>query len=109
MANGKLKPEDQRPKPGRDSDPQRGDAPSGLRHQEGEPGRSSEVKQPEAGDGLQGEGDYEAARRYRKDVGEFLETADIEKAARAAAPGSKREAEEMAAAEAAGRDRRKGS
>ena len=52
---------------------------------------------------LQGEGDYEAARRYDSDVRKFVRRADIERAAHAAAPKSRREAEEMAAAEAIGR------
>lgn len=64
---------------------------------------------PTADEGVQGEGNYEASRRYREDVGDFVRTADINKAARDAAPRSKREADEMAAAEAAGRERRKGS
>jgi bacterioferritin len=51
----------------------------------------------------QGEGDYEAARRYDSDTRKFVRRADIERAARAAAPKNKREAEEMAAAEAIGR------
>src|SRR5580704_15552798 len=52
---------------------------------------------------IQGEGDYDATRRYLKDVEKFVHTADIERAARAAAPRNPREAAEMAAAEAAGR------
>jgi bacterioferritin len=52
---------------------------------------------------LQGEGDYEAARRYDSDVRKFVRRADIGGAARAAAPKNKREAQEMAAAEAIGR------
>src|SRR5260370_34888573 len=52
---------------------------------------------------LQGEGDYEAARRYDRNVRKFVRRADIEGAARAAAPRNKREAQEMAAAEAIGR------
>jgi hypothetical protein len=56
---------------------------------------------------VQGEGDYEAARRYRHEVEEYLQTADIEGAARAAAPHDEQEAKEMAAAEAAGRARAK--
>jgi bacterioferritin len=54
---------------------------------------------------VQGEGDYDATRRYLKDVESFVHTADIERAARAAAPRNRREAAEMAAAEAAGRAR----
>jgi bacterioferritin len=52
---------------------------------------------------VQGEGDYEAARRYDTDVRKFVRRADIGRAARAAAPANKREAEEMAMAEAVGR------
>jgi hypothetical protein len=57
---------------------------------------------------VQGEGDYEAARRYRKRTSEFLENNDVEKAAARAAPGSRADAEDMAAAEAAGKKRAKG-
>ena len=57
---------------------------------------------------VQGEGDYEAARRYRKRTTEFLENNDVEKAAVRAAPRSRTEAEGLAAAEAAGRKRAKG-
>ncbi|HXO64229.1 MAG TPA: ferritin-like domain-containing protein [Steroidobacteraceae bacterium] len=52
---------------------------------------------------LQGEGDYEAARRYDIGVRKFVQHADVGRAARAAAPRNKREAQEMAAAEAIGR------
>lgn len=60
-----------------------------------------------AGSRVQGEGDYEAARRYRGDVEKYVQTADIEQAARDAAPHDDREAQEMSAAEAAGRKRAK--
>jgi bacterioferritin len=53
---------------------------------------------------LQGEGDYEAARRYDSGVRKFVQRVDVERAARGAAPKNKREAEEMAAAEAIGRE-----
>jgi hypothetical protein len=39
---------------------------------------------------LQGEGDYEAARRYDSGVRKFVRGTDIERAARAAAPKNKR-------------------
>ena len=52
---------------------------------------------------LQGEGDYAAARRYDSDVRRFVKRADIGRAAAAAAPKNRREAEELAAAEAIGR------
>jgi hypothetical protein len=57
---------------------------------------------------VQGEGDYEATRRYRKRTAEFLENNDVDKAAADAAPTSAREAEDMKAAEAAGKRRAKG-
>ena len=57
---------------------------------------------------IQGEGDYEAARRYRKRTKEYLENNDVEKAAVRAAPESSKEAESMSAAEAAGKKRAKG-
>jgi hypothetical protein len=57
---------------------------------------------------VQGEGDYEAARRHRKRVGEFLENNDVEKAAVRAAPESAAEAEELEAAEEEGKKHAKG-
>jgi bacterioferritin len=65
-------------------------------------GKSPKSKAP-ARARVQGEGDYQATRQYDRDVRKFVRTANIEKAARAAAPRNAREAEEMAAAEAAGR------
>jgi hypothetical protein len=57
---------------------------------------------------IQGEGDYEATRRYRKRTEEFLENNDVEKAAVRAEPETSAEAEDMKAAEAAGKRRAKG-
>jgi len=57
---------------------------------------------------IQGEGDYEATRRYRKRTEEFLQNNDVEKAAVRAAPTSPAEAESLKAAEAAGKRRAKG-
>jgi len=54
---------------------------------------------------VQGEGDYRASRRYRKRVAEYVENNDVEKAAVRAAPRSREEASELAAAEAAGKRR----
>lgn len=56
---------------------------------------------------IQGEGDYEATRRYRKRTEEFLENTDVEKAALDAAPEDAAEAEELEAAEEAGKSRAK--
>src|SRR5579864_1713656 len=52
---------------------------------------------------LQAEGDYEAARRRDSKVRNFVQRADIERAAGAAAPRNKREAQGMVTAEAIGR------
>lgn len=59
-------------------------------------------------DKIQGEGDYQASRRFRKRTEKFLDNNDVEKAALRAAPESAAEAEELAAAEAAGKRRAKG-
>jgi len=57
---------------------------------------------------VQGEGDYEATRRYRKRTSDFLARNDVGKVAARAKPRSRAEAEELKAAEAAGRRRAKG-
>jgi hypothetical protein len=57
---------------------------------------------------VQGEGDYEAARRYRKRTSDYLAGNDPTKDADEAAPRSRAEAESMQAAEAAGKKRAKG-
>jgi len=57
---------------------------------------------------VQGEGDYESARRYRKDVEDFVKNADIEQAARDAEPASESEAEELKRAEEIGKSHAKG-
>ena len=62
---------------------------------------------PTAKSEAQGEGDYEAARRYRKRTEAFVATHDIEKAARAAAPRSKAEVQELQDAETSGSARAK--
>jgi len=52
---------------------------------------------------IQGEGDYEAARRYRKGVKGFVDKTNVDKAAHEAAPKSSDEQREMDEAERAGR------
>jgi len=66
--------------------------------------QSSATKKPR----IQGEGDYEATRRYRKRTEEYLKNNDVEKAALRAKPQSRKEAESLKAAEAAGKKRAKG-
>lgn len=58
--------------------------------------------------GVQGEGDYRSARRYRRDVQEFVAENDTEGLARDAAPRSQAEEREMLEAERKGRARAKG-
>ena len=61
--------------------------------------------------GVQGEGDYRSARRYRRDVQEFVaghDEDDIEELARDAAPRSEAEQREMLEAERQGRARARG-
>jgi hypothetical protein len=54
--------------------------------------------------GVQGEGDYDAARRHRQSVEDFLESNDPEQLARSAAPADPQEGEELEDAEKRGRD-----
>ena len=57
---------------------------------------------------VQGEGDYRAARRHRRQVRQFIATSDTEELAREAAPRSEGEHQEMLEAERQGRARAKG-
>jgi hypothetical protein len=63
---------------------------------------------PPTDDKIQGEGDYEAGRRYDKASREFAESGKVEPAARDAAPEDAREAEDMERAEEAGKAHSKG-
>ena len=63
---------------------------------------------PDKKDQVQGEGDYEAARRYDKSVEQFAKSGKVEPAAQAAAPKSEQEAEELKRAEEAGKSHSKG-
>jgi len=64
--------------------------------------KSSDTK---PGSKVQGEGDYEAARRHRQDVERFVQQNDTEELAREAQPDSNAEADELEKAEAEGRSR----
>jgi len=57
------------------------------------------------GSKVQGEGDYDAARRHRQDVERFVQENDPEELARKAQPDSRSEADELEKAEAEGRSR----
>jgi hypothetical protein len=57
---------------------------------------------------VQGEGDYEAGRRYDKAAREFAHSGKVEPAARDAAPDSAAAAEQMQQAEEIGQSHSKG-
>lgn len=57
---------------------------------------------------VQGEGDYEAARRYDKAAHEFAESGQVDDAARKAEPKNPAESRDLEQAEAAGKARAKG-
>jgi hypothetical protein len=57
---------------------------------------------------LQGEGNYDATRRYDKSAREFVESGSVDDAAAAAAPENAAEAEEMKRAEEIGKSHSKG-
>ena len=57
---------------------------------------------------IQGEGDYDAARRYDKAAREFAESGKVDEAARDAKPTTPGEADEMSRAEREGKSHAKG-
>ena len=66
------------------------------------------MTQPSDDKALQGEGNYDASRRYDKAAHEFAQSDQVEPAARAARPTSPEEAAELLAAERAGQSHAKG-
>lgn len=57
---------------------------------------------------IQGEGDYDSARRYNEQAHAFAESGKVEQAARQAAPRNAQEKDQMRKAEAEGRSHAKG-
>ncbi|MBC7956003.1 MAG: hypothetical protein H7Y33_09065 [Cytophagales bacterium] len=57
---------------------------------------------------VQGEGDYEAARRYDKSAQDFAQSGKVDEAARKAKPNDPKEAEALKKAEEIGKSRSKG-
>lgn len=55
---------------------------------------------------VQGEGDYESARKFSQDTERFLRNADVDDLAQRAAPKTKEEAAELQRAEARGKSHR---
>lgn len=72
------------------------------------PKQGPQVQPGQQGQQVQGEGDYEAGRRYDKAAREFAESGKVEPAARDAAPDSAEEAEKMQQAEETGKSHSKG-
>jgi hypothetical protein len=71
--------------------------------------KSNDQRNPEGTqDKIQGEGDYEAARRYDKSARDFAQSGKVKPAADQAAPRSEREADELERAEEIGKSRAKG-
>jgi hypothetical protein len=68
----------------------------------------SEERKPNANSKIQGEGDYDAAKRYRDKVTDFVIRSDIDQLARDASPLSAREARDNAMADERARARSKG-
>ena len=66
------------------------------------------MKKTPTRDEVQGEGDYEAGRRYDKASREFAHSGRVEPAARDAAPEDTREAAELERAEQQGKSHSKG-
>ena len=70
---------------------------------------SGQQQQAASGEGQQyGEGNYKATRKYNEGLKKHLETSDVEKEARDAAPRNASEEKEMQEAERAGRGRARG-
>jgi len=57
---------------------------------------------------VQGEGNYDASRRYDKAAADFAQSGKVEEAARAARPESEQEADELRRAEREGKSHSKG-
>lgn len=66
------------------------------------------MTRPKDNPDLQGEGNYDATRRYDKAAHEFAQSGKVEVAARAAKPASPEEAEALKRAERVGRSHSKG-
>jgi len=63
---------------------------------------------PPRNDEVQGEGDYNAGRRYNEKTREFAESGKVQPAAQDAAPTSPQEAEDLKKAEEEGKSHSKG-
>jgi hypothetical protein len=71
--------------------------------QPGQQGGDAAAKRQQGQDNVHGEGNYAASRDYNERTKRFVESGQVEQAARDAAPDSEAEALQMAAAEAEGK------
>ena len=76
-------------------------------HQQGQ-SNAGQRQQQQGKDRVQGEGDYDAARRYDQGAREFAESGRVDEAARNARPTSAEEAEQLRRAEREGQSHAKG-
>jgi hypothetical protein len=76
---------------------------SNPNRQQGQPAQSGADTKQQGQQNVYGEGNYEATRDYNARTKRFLESGQVDEAARAAEPGSEAEALDMAAAEAEGK------
>jgi hypothetical protein len=76
--------------------------PQGQQGQAQQGGSAGDAKQ-QSQQGVHGEGNYQASRDYNERTKRFVESGQVDQAARDAAPDSEAEALQMAAAEAEGK------
>jgi hypothetical protein len=97
MSNEKSVPRILQQQPQRDSDPQQQRA-----------GGTDFQSRGDASGEVEGEGSYTATREYQKNIGEYMEKADIASDAEAAKPRSEAEARELEQAEREAKSHSKG-
>lgn len=66
------------------------------------------ASQQSSGQALQGEGNYDAARRHRESAEDFVDSGKVDEAAHNAAPKNQAEQDEMIEAERTGKSHSKG-
>lgn len=71
--------------------------------QQGQPADSGTDSRQQSQQNVHGEGNYQATRDYNERTKRFMESGQVDEAARAAEPSSEAEALDMAAAEAEGK------
>ena len=76
---------------------------SNPNRQQGQPGDAGADNKQQSQQNVHGEGNYQATRDYNARTKRFLESGQVDEAARAAEPTSEAEALDMAAAEAEGK------